>query len=456
MRGEVAGPGADQYALGRTLMEMLVGGTLPQAHKQALAELPVELPGALRDTLARATMPAAADRFPSVSEFAAALAAVDLKKYPPPRRLAPEMRVRAPFGWSAGAAVTEMVGPDLQRADFRLTELEAARLIPAEALAKLREQTGYAEVSWSVYGNTGRLGRLNDPSAYARATEVVILMHGLVCNRRVWGPTATFVCRDHAQALVIAPDLHGFGGSRFLPGVTDERVGPVGLLRLLDLWLSMLGLRELPMVLVGHSMAATGLLAMGEEDLGERTSRVAITPVFPAVDDAYKRRLRFAASLVASLGRATPIKSLMGLMLKRAASEYADVDRKMLADEFKKAPAGLFGALLRHYSDARPPEGEKLQRCLVVVAEDDPVAPPEMIEHALDALKIPRTHVRRLTGSGHFPQGEQKDHPGWTNRNVVDLVNCIGSMLRASSEGTPMPTQVASTMMGSTEPPRST
>jgi len=35
--------------------------------------------------------------------------------------------------------------------------------------------------------------------------------------------------------------------------------------------------------------------------------------------------------------------------------------------------------------------------------------------------------------------------------NVADLVSCAGSMLRASSEGTPSPTQVASTMMGSDE-----
>jgi hypothetical protein len=99
----------------------------------------------------------------------------------------------------------------------------------------------------------------------------------------------------------------------------------------------------------------------------------------------------------------------------------------------------------------RPPSGDKLHRCLVVIAEDDPVAPPEAVARALDVLGIPRAHVRRLVGSGHFPQGEQRQNPGWTQRNVNDLVNCIGSMLRASSEGTPMPTEVASTIDGSSE-----
>jgi len=53
--GALAGPAADQYALGRTLLEMLVGGTLPLDGVEALAELPAELPAALRAVVARAT-----------------------------------------------------------------------------------------------------------------------------------------------------------------------------------------------------------------------------------------------------------------------------------------------------------------------------------------------------------------------------------------------------------------
>ena len=138
-RGELAAPAADQYALGRTLCEMLVGGTLPLDPSEALAELPAELPAALRDAVARATAPDAG-RSLSVGERVRRRArrASSWRNYPPPRRLAPEVRVRTPFGWTAGAERTEMLAPDLQRADFRLSALAAARLLAPAALAALR------------------------------------------------------------------------------------------------------------------------------------------------------------------------------------------------------------------------------------------------------------------------------------------------------------------------------
>jgi hypothetical protein len=42
--------------------------------------------------------------------------------------------------------------------------------------------------------------------------------------------------------------------------------------------------------------------------------------------------------------------------------------------------------------------------------------------------------------------------PDWlATAYVADLAACIGAMLRASSEGTPLPTEVASTLIGSTD-----
>jgi pimeloyl-ACP methyl ester carboxylesterase len=71
---------------------------------------------------------------------------------------------------------------------------------------------------------------------------------------------------------------------------------------------------------------------------------------------------------------------------------------------------------------------------MVLIGDNDPVAPARILEPALDALGSPRTHVRKLvTTGGHFPHAEQALHPEWTMRNVADLTACIGSMLRASS-----------------------
>jgi len=449
-RGELAAPAADQYALGRTLCEMLVGGTLQIDPKDALAELPAELPAALRSAVARATAATAAERFPSVSDFAAALAAVEVGNYAAPRRLAPEVRVRTPFGWSAGAERTEMLAPDLERAHFRLSALAAARLLPAAAIERFVARTGYGELGFTVYGNSGRLGRLTDPSAFARATEVVVLVHGLFCNRDSWSAVAPEVARDNAQALLIAVDHSGFGDSRFAaPSPSDDHAAPRGVVAMLMAWLELLGVRDLPTVLVGHSFAGASLLTVRDDELGERVSRLAITPVFPSVDKRYRRLLKTTAGLMPALGAVSLLKKLMAKMFASAARDYTKREKALMAAEFERASPTVIATVARQYARSAPAAGDQLQRCLVAISDSDPVAPARILEPALDALGFPRTHVRHLVATGgHFPHAEQSDHPEWTLRNVADLTACIGAMLRASSEGTPMPTEVASTIHG--------
>jgi serine/threonine-protein kinase len=449
-RGELASPAADQYALGRTLCEMLVGGTLPLDAKEALAELPAELPAPLREAVARATALSPSDRFLQVSDFAAALADVELGHFAAPRRLAPEVRVRTPFGWSAGAERTEMLAPDLQRAHFRLSALAAARLLPAAAVERFVARTGYGELGFTVYGNSGRLGRLTDPSAFARATEVVVLVHGLFCNRESWSAVAPEVARDNAQALLIAVDHSGFGDSRFAASSpADENAAPRGVVAMLMAWLELLGVRDLPTVLVGHSFAGASLLTVRDDELGERVSRLAITPVFPAVDKRYRTLLKTTAGLMPALGAVSLLKKLMAKMFASAAREYTKREKALMTAEFERVSPTVLATVARQYARSAPAAGDQLQRCLVAISDSDPVAPARILEPALDALGFPRTHVRRLVATGgHFPHAEQSDHPEWTLRNVADLTACIGDMLRASSEGTPMPTEVASTIHG--------
>ena len=452
-RGELAAPPADQYALGRTLCEMLVGGTLPLDPAAAIAELPAELPPPLRAAVARATAPNPADRFPHVSDFAAALAAVELAEHAPPRRLAPEVRVRTPFRWASGSERTAMLAPDLQRADFRLSTLAAARLFDEAALARFVATTGYADLGFSVYGNSGRIGALTDPSAFARATEVVVLVHGMFCDRDSWALVAPSVCRDNAQALVITVDHSGFGDSRFAAAVpTDEHASPRGLVAMLMGWLELAGMRDLPTVLVGHSMAGASLLTVRDDELSERVSRLAITPVFPAVDARYRTLLKIAAGLLPSVGAVRVLKRLMARFFASAARDYTEREQRMMATQFERASLQVVAQVSRQYARSAPAKGDELQRCIVLIGDQDPVAPARILEPALDALGFPRTHVRRMaTTGGHFPHAEQTVHPEWTMRNVADLTACIGAMLRASSEGTPMPTVVASTLIGSSD-----
>jgi hypothetical protein len=54
-RGVVVGPAADQYALARTLLEMLAGGRVATNPEQVLEQLPSALPTTLGALLRRAT-----------------------------------------------------------------------------------------------------------------------------------------------------------------------------------------------------------------------------------------------------------------------------------------------------------------------------------------------------------------------------------------------------------------
>ncbi len=114
LRGEPAAPAADQYALGRTLLEMLIGVEIPVfGAAAALSELPTDLPPALRSAVIRAMATDPADRFPAVQDLAETLANIDLAAVSPPARLANPQRSPELFRWCAAARATQSVGANL-------------------------------------------------------------------------------------------------------------------------------------------------------------------------------------------------------------------------------------------------------------------------------------------------------------------------------------------------------
>jgi len=272
----------------------------------------------------------------------------------------------------------------------------------------------------------------------------------MFCNRESWSAVAPSVARDNAQALIIAVDHSGFGDSRFASRTpSPEHASPRGVVMMLMEWLALLGVRDLPTVLVGHSFGGASLLTVRDDELGERVSRLAITPVFPAFDKRYRTLLKATANILPTLAAIALLRKLLAKMFSSSARDYTKREKKLMATEFERAIPTVIAAVARGYSQSAPAVGDQLQRCLVAIGDMDPVAPAKILEPALDAMGFPRTHVRRLVATGgHMPHAEQDDHPEWTLRNVADLTACIGAMLRASSEGTPMPTEVASTIHG--------
>jgi hypothetical protein len=198
-RGDVAGPAADQFSLGRVVIEMLAGGRAPADADAAIATLPASIPRALVDVIRRAIDPDPDRRWPSVERFAAELDAIDVRAVPAARRLLPEVRIKTPFLWAASGVERGELAPGIARADYRLSELEAAGAITADAARAFRDATGYADFGWSVVGRTDRVGSIVDPAAYARAGELVVMMHGGLCTRQSWITVAAHVAQHNAQ-----------------------------------------------------------------------------------------------------------------------------------------------------------------------------------------------------------------------------------------------------------------
>ncbi len=455
-RAGAVGPAADQYALGRTLIEMLCGGSVPTDPADALAQLPSTLPRSLSEVLRRATAPEAADRWDSVNAFAEALAAVDLGDCGAPVRLAPELRVRTPFAWCIGPSSVEPATPDVVRADYRLDDLERAGLLTPERCAAFRALTGYAQVGWSVFGHTGRLGPLTNMSALARATDIVVLLHGMFCSRQEWIDVALAICRDNALAVVLVPDLLGCGESRFLPDAPSAtQISPRGMARTALALLDLLSVRDLPCVLVGHSIAGTALLSVGDGELGERISRIAITPVYPEDTTMGRGSTRAWARVIGAVARVGALKRFMASSIHRRPDiqDLPDGMKERMVAEFLRASPTVLKLLFGQLADARPASADGLHRCLVLVGEDDPLAPPARTLDALTFSGLPAATVEHLIGNGHYPHADNDRRPERTGRNVADLARYVETMLTTSREGSPLSTLVASTLL---EPARAT
>ncbi len=447
--GGHAGPAADQFALAKTLATVLAGVSV-SGEGDPLALLSSKLPRAIVDVLRRATSIDPAARFPSVIDFAhaLALAAVDLGGSEVPMRLAPESRVRAPFAWATGARATHAITHEIRCADYRMSDLVRAGLVTPEAEATFRESTGYAELAWSVYAHEGRLGPIASDGALARASDLVVILHGFLSNRGDWHDAAVAICRDNAQAVVLVPDLFGAGDSLYL---TKKHAAPHathdGTMASIMRWLDLLNVRDLPTVLVGHSFCGSALLSASDDELGERVTRVAVTPGLTATLSATGVAM---TKTLSALSQVSALRPAIAKLMRRG-RDFTKLDDETcdrFEMEYLRAPGWLLAQAAREQMASRLAPAESLRRCAVLLSEDDDFYPAHLLEPYLIAHGIPREFIQRLTECGHYPQLENRHHPEAKARNVEQITRCVDAMLTASREGAPLSTIIASTVLG--------
>ena len=444
-KGGRVGPAADQYGLARTLLEILGGGHLPAGRDAALAMLPASLPPALRAILDRGTAIDPAARFPSMTAFADALAAVDLAGHAATVRLARPLREAPVYPWLAAPSAQVALGPDLVRGDYKLSDLVARGRLDPDRVKRLLATTGFADMGFSVYVATQRLGALTDPELLARASEVIMCVHGWVCTRSSWRELAPLLCRDNPQAIVVVPDLHGFGETRWAGRPTREQNSVRSLARAVLELGRVLDLDGLPSVIVAHSMGAIGMLTVDDADLPANVARVLINPVFCEQDGRIRRTLKLLALLTGTLGRVGFLRRRLIDLIDRgpAAEQLYREDRAEVRANLAAVEPVTGAALVRSIASTRLRIGRQ-RRVAIISGVDDPLTRTEdILLRAVDALGVDRVHVRRLASGGHSPHLPLATHPEWTARNVHEISRLVQAMILTAHEPTVTPTATA-------------
>jgi pimeloyl-ACP methyl ester carboxylesterase len=393
--------------------------------------MPNTVPEPLRKLVRRAVAARPEQRFPSVRELEAGLAQIDLSGYHAPERLLPEQRERAPFAWAAAPLGGGEVAAEIERRDFRLSALA----VDPASVDEFRRASGFGEMGWSVYGRTSWLGPIGDPAAFARATEVVVLLHGMFGTRAIWDETAQQICRDNGHTLVLVPDLHGCGETRYAQAWPDaHKIAPPAQIAAVQKWIELLGIRELPVVLIGHSMSGAAVLSASDDQLSPNVYRVALAPVFPAVFPAQRWGMVIVSWLITLLGWSTLMYRWMARKgaYSRQAAAYTEIERQRAYRTALECTPGSVSRLARELAKTVPAPRERLERALVILIEDDPLLPERYAQAALRGLGLPEDRVFRLISGGHSPYIESEAHPEWRARNVREIVGLIESVLDQS------------------------
>lgn len=446
LRGARVGPAADQYALARTLLEVVGGGRLPARCDEALGQLPAGL-AALRPVLERGTALEPAARFPSMAAFGAALAALDLDGAIATVRKAEPRRPADPYPWTAAPRRHEALGPDLVRGDYRLRELAACgRLEPARVERYLAD-AGLADLGFSIYAASPRLGALGDPDLLARVAEVVVLCHGSSSSRRVWRLVAPGLCRDNALALVLAPDLHGWGETPFAGRPTSAQVSLRGMARAVLGLCRLLGLVHLPTVLVGHSMAAMALLTLDDGDVDPQVARVLVNPMLTPHDPTLRRKLQLITWVARAAGRLPPVRrALVEYACRSGASrQLTPEDQDEMIELNLAVDPGTHARIVGALADVAFKRGRQRRVALLCGVDDPWLRDAEVRARGAADLGIDPAHLHLLASGGHSPQVPNPRHPEWTARNVDELNRIVGAMMVTAHEptATPSPTVTA-------------
>ena len=221
------------------------------------------------------------------------------------------------------------------------------------------------------------------------------LLHAFPLHSGMWAPQVEHLSRTHR---VVAPDFLGFGGSDAPESM--YRYTMLGFADLVAGLLDHLGLERV--VLGGLSMGGYVAFAFLRQ-YPERVSGLILADTRAAADTTmvFDRRTD-QQDQVARIGTTALIETLLaGLLCEETRANRLDLVelvRRLMANP----PAGFIGALeaMKHRPDATEELASITVPTLVIVGEDDSLAPPDVAGEM--HKRIPGSELAVLPHAGHL------------------------------------------------------
>ncbi len=261
----------------------------------------------------------------------------------------------------------------------------------------------------------------------------------------MWRLVAPGLCRDNALALVLVPDLHGFGETGFVRRPTPAQVSLHGMAEVILGLCRLLGLVDLPTVLVGHSMGAMALLTLDDGDVDPRVARVLINPMFVSHDPRLRRLMAATAWLTRVVGVFGPLRrALVRRFCRRGPAAQLTVEDQdeMITLNLAITPA-VSASLAAALGAVRFKCGRQRRVALLCGVDDPWTRDRALLDAAATDLGIDPAHVHLLASGGHSPQVPMASHPEWTARNVDEISRVIQAMILTAHEPTATPSLTA-------------
>jgi len=246
---------------------------------------------------------------------------------------------------------------------------------------------------------------------------VVVLLHGFPLSRVMWAGQLGTLSESYR---IVAPDLRGHGESPAPDATYTMEQMADDVVELLD----GLGVAE-PVVVGGLSMGGYVALAMAFKH-PDRVRALMLIDTKAAADSpeaARKREETAQATLKAGNSVEVVASMIPRLFAKATLEQRPEIVAPLKADMEKTSASGVAGALrgMAIRPDRRDQLSEIAAPTLVIVGEEDAIAPPDEARAMVEAL--PNGRLKIIPDAGHLAPYE---NPEAVDQAILEFLRGLG------------------------------